>query len=107
MINMAKVDFNLENIQKCICKTCPVQAESECVKQKRMKVQEMMPKMMEKNMTPEPEMIPGMYCATGKASCVDIDVSKMCQCNECAIWKEYDLPSGQPMGYYCRDGESE
>lgn len=101
---MATVDFSLENVQKCICKTCPVQVDSACVKEKQMKVTEMMPKIMAGEMKPNPEMIPGLYCATGKASCPDIDVSKMCQCNECPLWNEYDLPGGEPMGYFCRDG---
>ncbi|MEW6010265.1 MAG: DUF2769 domain-containing protein [Euryarchaeota archaeon] len=100
---MSKVEFNRENLEKCICKTCPVQAESSCAKEKNMKVKEM----MEENMMPDPEMVPGLYCARGKASCSDLDTSKMCQCNECALWKEYDLPEGSPMGYYCRDGEAE
>ena len=100
---MSKVEFNMENIEKCICKTCPVQAESACVKQKKMKVQEM----MESKKMPDAEMVPGVYCATGKASCSDLDVSKMCQCNECPLWEECDLISGQPMGYFCRDGKAE
>jgi len=100
---LSKVEFNRENLEKCICKTCPVQAESSCAKEKNMKVKEM----MEENMMPDPEMVPGLYCARGKASCSDLDTSKMCQCNECALWKEYDLPEGSPMGYYCRDGEAE
>ncbi|MDP1552757.1 MAG: DUF2769 domain-containing protein [Methanobacteriaceae archaeon] len=100
---LSKVEFNMGNIEKCICKTCPVQAESACVKQKKMKTQEM----MESKMMPDAEMVPGVYCATGKASCGDLDVSKMCQCNECPLWEECDLISGQPMGYYCRDGQAE
>ena len=104
---LSKVEFNMENLQKCICKTCPVQAESACAKQKKIKVQEMMPKMMESKKMPDAEMVPGVYCATGKASCSDLDVSKMCQCNECPLWEECDLISGQPMGYYCRDGQAE
>jgi hypothetical protein len=93
----------MENLQKCICKTCPVQAESVCAKQKKMKVQ----KMMESKMLPDAEMVAGVYCATGKSSCGDLDFSKMCQCNECPLWEECDLISGQPMGYYCRDGQAE
>ncbi|GAB6055931.1 DUF2769 domain-containing protein [Methanobacterium alkalithermotolerans] len=100
---MSKVEFNTKNLEKCICKTCPVQAESSCVKEKNIKVQEM----MEENMMPEPEMVPGLYCASGKAACSDLDTAKMCQCNECPLWDEYDLPEGLPMGYYCRDGEAQ
>ncbi len=103
---MSKVDFSLENVQKCLCPTCPVQADSACVKEKLMELQEMMPKIMEGEVKAEPEMVPGVYCASGKASCPDTDFSKMCQCNLCAIWKEYDLSDGEPMGYFCRDGKA-
>ncbi|PKL66151.1 MAG: DUF2769 domain-containing protein [Methanobacteriales archaeon HGW-Methanobacteriales-1] len=101
---MSKVEFNMENWEKCICKSCPVQADSKCAREKKMKAMEMMPKLKESKMMPEPEMVPGMYCANGKATCTDIDVSKMCQCNMCPLWKENDLPNGEPMGYFCRDG---
>ncbi len=94
----------MENLQKCLCSSCPIQEESACVKEKGMKVQEMMPKMMETKTMPDPEMVPGMYCATGKASCPDIDTNKRCICNECALWAEYDLPNQKPKGFYCRDG---
>ena len=23
-----------------------------------------------------------------------------------ALWEEYDLSNGEPLGYYCRDGEA-
>lgn len=104
--NLSKVEFNMENLQKCICNTCPVQADSECVKEKQKKAQEKMPEMMEKDMMPDLEMVPVLYCATGKATCDGLDFDKMCQCNECPIWKEYNLTDGEPMGYFCRDGEA-
>ncbi|MBU4535727.1 MAG: DUF2769 domain-containing protein [Euryarchaeota archaeon] len=94
----------MENLQKCLYTTCPIQEDSACVKEKGMKMQDMMPKMMESKMMPDPEMVPGMYCATGKSSCGDIDTNKRCICNECALWEEYDLPNQKPKGFYCRDG---
>jgi Family of unknown function (DUF5518) len=96
--------FNLGNIQKCLCPTCPVQAESECAKEKTMKMQEMMGS--EEKMTLKYEDVPGMYCTTGKATCTDIDPSKECQCPNCPIWAENDLEHGQPMGVFCRDGKA-
>ncbi len=99
---MSKVDFSMENLQKCICKTCPVQAESACVKEKMRKI----PEMLESGEMADTEMVPGLYCASGKTACPDLDMSKMCQCNECPIWEECDLVSGEPLGYYCRDGEA-
>jgi hypothetical protein len=37
---MGKVEFTMENLKKCICPTCPVQADSACAKEKMMKMQE-------------------------------------------------------------------
>lgn len=104
---IGKIEFNMANWEKCICSSCPTQAKSDCVKQKKMKAMEMMPKIKESKMMPEPEMIPGMYCASGKSTCHDSDFSKMCICNECMVWKENSLANGKPMGYFCRDGEAE
>lgn len=84
----------------------PTQAESMCVKEKKMKAMEMIPKIKETKMMPKPEMVPGMYCANGKGVCNDVDFSKMCICNDCNVWKENNLANGQPMGYFCRDGEA-
>jgi hypothetical protein len=102
---MTKVEFNLENLNKCICGTCPVQVESECYQEKMMITRDMMPE-IEEGEIPEPEKVLEVYCATRKTTCSDFDFEKMCQCNECPIWAECDLMSGEPMGYFCRDGEA-
>ena len=60
--------------------------------------------MMDKAMTTKPEDVPLLYCASGIATCKDIDTSQMCICGDCPLWEEYNLPSLKPMGYYCRDG---
>ena len=31
---MTKVELNRDNINKCLCKTCPVQTDSKCSKEK-------------------------------------------------------------------------
>jgi hypothetical protein len=103
---MVKVEFNLENIQKCICVECPAQMESTCFKEKQKKIEEIMPKIESGEMELDTNLFPTLYCASGKASCPDIDFSQMCQCNKCPLWKEYDLPYGEPLGYFCRDGEA-
>ncbi len=103
---MGKVEFSLENIEKCICNECPVQAGSTCVKEKQMKVPEMIPKNVADEIESNSEMFPTLYCASGKATCPDVDFNEMCQCNKCPLWKEYELPYGEPMGYFCRDGEA-
>jgi hypothetical protein len=107
VILLSEVEYNLENWEKCTCNTCPVQEKSKCVKDKRAQVIKLMPKINETKIMPNPDMIPDLYCATGRAPCEDIDTTEMCQCNKCPLWKEYDLPYGEPMGYFCRDGAAE
>lgn len=102
---VSKVDFTMENLEKCICGTCPVQVESGCAREKMEKLNEKI-KETEGDNLPKPSDIPGLYCAISKTKCEDMDYSKMCQCNECPIWEEYGLIEGEPMGYYCRDGEA-
>jgi len=98
------IEFNMNNIQKCLCTTCPVQEESECVKEKAKTLKEMM--QSEGDIMPRPIDVPGMYCTNGKATCEDLDATKMCQCTNCLVWKENDLESGELKGYFCRDGKA-
>ena len=101
MAEKTKVPFTKDNVMKCICTQCPVQANSSCVAGKK--------KVMKESMGKQPlvaEDIPGLYCSSGVASCKDIDTSKMCMCMACPLWEEFSLGSGQPMGYYCRDGRA-
>jgi hypothetical protein len=100
---MGKIEFTMENLKKCICPTCPVQADSACAEEKLMKMQEIMQEMEDKLMS-NPEMVPALYCASGKTSCKDLDFDQICQCNYCGVWKENDLENGEPMGFFCRDG---
>lgn len=95
----------MENLEKCICGTCPVQADSACSKKKMEELNDILQK-IKANEIPEPQDVPALYCATSKTICEDMDYSKMCQCNDCPIWDEYGLLEGEPMGYYCRDGEA-
>jgi len=98
------IPFTKENIPKCLCSTCPVQGDSECVKEKMMKIQEIM--QSEEEMMPQPRDLPGMYCANGKAICIDIDTTKNCICSDCTIYKEYNLENADPTFHYCKDGKA-
>lgn len=97
----SKVAFNMENLKKCVCSTCPVQAESECAQTKMKMLQESM-----KGMSPEPSDVPGVYCATGIATCSDLDPNKMCNCPNCDVFKENNLAQGEPGGYFCQNGKA-
>ena len=97
-----KVPFSVANVKKCICAECPVQTASPCVKEKQDKVR----KSLGSGATPNPGDVPGLYCASGAATCKDIATRQMCICGDCPIWKEYNLLSSKPLGYYCRDGKA-
>lgn len=96
---MVDIEFNMENVQKCLCPGCPVQAQSSCVKEKLDKLKSM-------SGSPGPEDVPGLYCATGKAKCGDLDPKQMCQCGKCEIFAKYDLSHGKPAGYFCANGKA-
>jgi Family of unknown function (DUF5518) len=100
-----EIEFNLENVQKCLCPTCPVQGESQCAKDKLEALQKIM-ESEETDKKPTPEDVPGLYCSTGKANCTDLDTNKDCQCPNCPIWSDNDLASGEPQGVFCRDGKA-
>ncbi len=93
------VEFNMENVQRCLCPGCPVQAGSKCV-------QEKLNKLKGASGNPGPEDVPGVYCATGKATCEGLDPSQICQCDKCEVWKEYKLGEGEPGSYYCAEGKA-
>jgi len=94
------VEFNMENVQRCLCPGCPVQAGSMCVQEKLNRLKE------GSGENPSPEDVPGAYCATGKATCEGLDPKQPCQCGKCEVWKEYNLGEEEPGGYFCVDGES-
>ena len=91
--------FTASNVKKCICGSCPVQTNSQCVKEKQATVKEA----LQAN-PPNTADIPGDYCATGVATCKDIDTKQICICGSCPVFTDYQLATHQPMGYYCRDG---
>lgn len=94
-----KVLFNTENVNKCLCPKCPVQRNSQCVSHKMLKIEYAL------DLNPlEHEEIPGEYCAAGTATCQDIDTSRACSCFGCPVYSTYNLTSGQPTCYFCRDG---
>jgi hypothetical protein len=95
----AKVPFITSNVGKCLCPKCPVQSKSPCVSGKLATIGESLAK------TPLIRAeIPGIYCSTGTATCTDLDPKQACLCGGCAVFGEYNLGTGTPVGYYCRDG---
>lgn len=96
---MPKVDFKAENFNRCLCPTCPVQAQSECVQERLQKG----PGTLQGGaQVPEPETMAQLYCSIGKSGCEDLDGTQPCLCPGCPVWADYDLTSQ----YYCLRGNA-
>ena len=93
------VPFSKANVARCMCPRCPVQGKSTCSAGKMAHIKDAL-----RQNPLNREDIPEVYCGTGSASCADLDFKKPCVCGSCPVFAEFRLASGQPMGYYCRDG---
>ena len=104
---MLKIDFDLENIEKCLCAKCLVQSNSSCVKD-QMKIMEEVGHSVDidSGFILDPEKIPTLYCAKGKTTCDDLYYHEECQCKKCSIWKEYDLEVREAPAYFCKNGKA-
>ncbi len=110
---MVNIEFNMENIGKCQCPACPVQAKSGCAMGKLDDLKKTMASdppetavATEQEVISHPERVPGVYCSTGKATCTDIDTSQPCKCGDCDIYNENKLSEGEPGGYFCAQGKA-
>jgi hypothetical protein len=99
--SLNSVDYNKKNLERCMCKLCPVQMDSVCANERKLKMMDMLKNMKETDMMPEPTHIAGIYCSIGKSTCPDIDTEQQCQCGKCPVFKENDLTTG----YYCKLGK--
>ncbi len=96
-----KVPFTLENVGRCLCPGCPVQARSKCVAGLKVGLAAAL-----KDEPLKRERIPGVYCSTDKATCTDLDASKNCLCGSCGVYTQYNLGKAEPGGKYCAYGAS-
>jgi hypothetical protein len=99
------VPYAGENISRCKCPQCPVQADSQCV-QDEIKVSREAMRYMPAGDVPKPEYIPGVYCSEGKARCEDLDFNNQCICDSCEVWKEYDIKDADPNDHFCQHGRA-
>jgi len=60
------VEFNMENIRRCLCPGCPVG-------RKYVRTGKIKQIKRRKWGNPSPEDVPGAYCATEKATCEGLD----------------------------------
>jgi len=104
---MTIIEFNLENLEKCLCGCCPVQNKDRCVIDKMKIMHEIAQDDLDASIMIEEERVPSIYCSTGKATSEGLDYNQECQCDKCYVWKENNLFSGEPPGYFCRDGEAQ
>ncbi|MDR7666270.1 DUF2769 domain-containing protein [Methanosarcina sp. Z-7115] len=98
-----KVPYNVLNIERCMCSQCPVQAASICARETFSSLKNEI-KLGE---APEPQKVPGVYCSTGAATCVDLNPNKQCICKTCAVWGDYCLEHANPMMYFCTIGRAD
>ncbi len=102
-----EVEFNLENLTECLCDCCPVQSRSKCALDKMKMMQEIAQEDLDSRMMIEEERIPAIYCAKEKEKGLkDLKTNQECQCDKCLVWKENNLFSGEPPGYFCMNGKA-
>lgn len=104
---MIKIKFNQQNLEKCLCLECPVQAKSSCVSDQLKIMRETKHSMdIDSVYILEPGKVPKLYCATSKTSCSDLNFHEECLCINCDIWKEYDLEVRGAPAYFCKNGKT-
>jgi hypothetical protein len=92
---MPSVEYSRENVDKCWCGSCPVQSKSHCAR-------ELYEAYAGTGELPAPELLGGLYCATGKTVCDDVTFVNLCHCAACLVWSENGLASN----HYCHAGSA-
>ena len=98
---MMKVDFSAFNAAKCLCPSCPVEVKSACSIDKMKKSEEK----MKRGKMPSPKEVAVTYCGGGPAACKDLNINAACICGDCPVFTNYELATGNPVGYYCKNGK--
>lgn len=99
------VPYVEENINRCRCPQCPVQANSRCAQNEVKSVRQALEN-APAGEVPDPENVPGVYCSEGTATCQDLDFGRQCICGSCEVWKEYDLRNANPNNHFCHHGRA-
>ena len=104
---MLKIDFNQENMGKCLCSDCLVQSNSSCVNDQIKLIEEVGHSIdIDSGFILDQEKIPKVYCTHGKTNCEDLNYHEECQCIKCDVWKEYDLEVREAPAYFCKNGKA-
>jgi hypothetical protein len=93
---MSKVAYTKENVEKCWCGVCPVQAASTCAK-------DLYEESKKSPDLPTTDRMPGLYCSTGQSTCPDLEFVNLCNCPACLVWGENSLTSN----HYCLSGSAD
>ncbi len=99
------VPYIEENINRCRCPQCPVQANSRCAQSEVQSSRQALEN-APAGEVPDPETVPGVYCSEGPATCRDLDFNRQCICGSCEVWKEYDLKDAKPNNHFCQHGRA-
>jgi hypothetical protein len=104
---MLKIDFNRENIEKCLCTDCPVHKGNNCIEDQVKLMEEISKDLdIDTGIMIGPDELPKLYCATGKTKCTDLNTHEECQCPQCEVWKENDLEVRDALAYFCVNGRA-
>ncbi len=98
---MMRVEYNRDSFNECLCGGCPVNRFSECSINHEHQVD--VEAIEREGAMPEPQLIAGIYCSTGKSECHDMKGEKSCLCPACPVDVEFNLNSN----YYCINGRAE
>ncbi|MCL6472945.1 MAG: DUF2769 domain-containing protein [Firmicutes bacterium] len=96
---MPKVDFSVDNLNKCLCPSCPVEGSSDCANERMEK--EQVPK--DTSQISNPKLLVRLYCSIGATDCGGFDGLLPCVCPSCPVWDGCELTSR----YYCLRGDAD
>lgn len=100
---MPKVDYTLENYNRCLCGGCPVNRHSECTHRQEEALGEVFEAMEKGAPLPDPRAMPGIYCSLGKSVCDDMSAEFACLCPGCSVHLKQTLRNTR----YCMQGSAE
>ena len=103
MRTMAKVEYNRDTYNSCLCGGCPVNRQSDCVHRQEEALGAKAEAIERDGVMPDAAEMPGIYCAIGKSACDDLGKSMRCLCPACPVLINADLGNS----YYCLRGSAE
>lgn len=100
---MPTVNYDLENFNRCLCGGCPVNRNSDCTHQREEALGPVFEAIESGGPLPDPNAMPGLYCAVGKSACGDLSEEYSCLCPGCSIFLRQELGTT----HYCTRGSAE